>query len=274
MNGLEFLKPSKDSVFKRIFTECRQYSSFVISYITGIPYEKLLHAVYLNQELLGSKESSKKQYADIILKTDNYYINIECNDYYYKNLIYRNNNYLSRIQSDIILKTKGYDTSNFSIQISFNFVHYIGKKLINKYATLEVNDLERYPDNREIYEIELVFLDNFDYTQSKEGEKFYKCMKFLVCESYDEMEELVKEEPLLKEVFDMIKLWAEDENGIAVYYKDVDNKMLMDAEIRDAKQETKVNTVKNLISLNVDDDIIKKSVEINQEQLDKIKKTI
>ena len=145
---------TNDKMFFHIMHTNKQYLINLIHYITKIPIEKLKDLEYIDTTLGESNKKNKHERSDIVVKCDNYIINLEMNRYYYEELIVKNFSYLCLLNNGVNMEGEEYSINEKFIQINFDCFNHYGKELKNKYILEEGIYKEKYPLQRmEIYHV-------------------------------------------------------------------------------------------------------------------------
>ena len=204
----------EDSLFKRIMQNNKRYLSTIISQlIKEISYEKALKGYFINTELIKPKVYAKKKITDLIYKIDNYYINLEANTSYSKELIIKNTTYIKKMSIQKILVNNKYDDNqNKYIQINFNlFSMPKSNEIINKYEYSDIVNKISLKDNTTIYHINIAMIKNMAYNNSN---KLNQYLKVLSAKDISEID--VKGDEIIMDLKKDVSEYYE-EDGLGVY---------------------------------------------------------
>ena len=267
-----------DKMFFHIMHTNKKYLINLIHYITKIPIEKLKDLEYIDTTLGESNKKNKHERSDIVVKCDNYVINMEMNRSYYKELMVKNFSYLCLLNNNVNIEGEKYSIDEKFIQINFDCFNDYGKELKNKYILEEGIYKEKYPLQRmEIYHVLLDKLQNTKYTES-EDVKLLDYLKIMVLQDEAEILAIGKKEEILKGVGEEIMRYSKK---LPLGYRDTDleQKILLNTYkiegrnegLKEGLQEGeargiekgKEQTAKNMLELNVDINTISKATGLS-----------
>ena len=273
---------TNDKMFFHIMHTNKKYLINLIYYITKIPIEKLKYLEYIDTTLGENNKKNKHERSDIVVKCDNYIINLEMNRSYYKELMVKNFSYLCLLNNNVNIEGEKYSINEKFIQINFDCFNNYGKELKNKYILEEGIYKEKYPLQRmEIYHVLLDKLQNKKYTES-ENIKLLDYLKIMLLQDEEEILEIGKKEKILKGVGEEIMKYSKK---LPLGYRDVDleQKILLNTYkiegrneglqeglkegkiegIKEGKEQGIEQTAKNMLGLNVDINTISKATGLS-----------
>ncbi len=234
---------TNDKMFFHIMHTNKRYLINLIHYITKIPLEKLKKLEYIDTTLGENNKKNKHERSDIVVKCDNYIINLEMNRFYYKELMVKNFSYLCLLNNNINIEGEKYSIDEKFIQINFDCFNNYGKELKNKYILEEGIYKEKYPLQRmEIYHILLDYLQNKKYTESEEI-KLLDYLKIMILEDKEKILEIGKKDKILKGVGEEIMKYSKK---LPLGYRDVDleQRILLNTYKIEGLREGKIEGIK------------------------------
>src|SRR5574344_472 len=137
------------------------------------------------------------------------------NKNYYKSIAKKNISYIFKINNQNVLKEKPYNDENVYIQINFNAFN-CEEGIINEYLLMNRENSKILTNNLRIFNIDLAKLDTVKYTQSVNKE-LITCLKLIKSKQEAELDEIAKNNKVLKGVVNMVKECSEDNNIIGLY---------------------------------------------------------
>ena len=187
MSDIKFIN---DKIVKKILTserkENREYLVRIISAVTGIDKELLKSNIKLVTSEVGTNNHIVDSTVDTIFNDNNEYINIEINYRFGKTTLVKNNVYLYHMILRQLDNSKKYGEVIPAIQININGKDTLGKgNFIYKSMMMEVNHKILRDELLTIYDINLDFLRNIDYTKIKKGSIFSleKILYIFICDN-------------------------------------------------------------------------------------------
>ncbi len=280
-----------DPVFKSFMlsNNTTKYKAKLISYITDIPYEDLLNAKYVSEELKVSNKSEKVFKTDIIIEITNNIICLEMNKDYYDGLNIKNTSYLSRIKGEELDKGDNYLNSNRTILINIdNFSKYKGDKYIYKFMFREQDTLEIENDMFIIYHIDLEHLRKYCYNKNEE---IVNVLKLFIEENIDSL----RGEDYMDSAIDELEKITNDKHIIGLYDAEAVERKVRNTKLLYEKklvyeegmkegiekgiekglekgiENNRNEIVQNMIKEKMDDSLIIKLTNITEEDLNRIK---
>ena len=278
---MKLLELTSDVVFKSFMMseKTKEYKARLIHLITGIPESELLSATYQSIESPVKKKQDKVLKTDIIVNIEKSIISLEMNKDYYEGLFIKNNNYMNHIESSQFEKGEDYLEYKAIIQINFdNFQKYQGNKLIYEFMMREKDTNEIETDLLKSYHINLPYLKNHCYNKCNEIEKL--CILFQ--EDIEKYKLEIKEDEIMEEAYETLENISSDEKIIGLYDAEKVEQKILNTRLKGAKQEgiqqgieqgiqqRNMEIAKNLLSQNVDIDVIMNATGLNKEEIEKL----
>ena len=271
---MKLLELTSDVVFKSFMMsdKTKEYKARLIHLITGIPESELLSATYQSIELPIKHKKDKVLKTDIIVNVEKSIISLEMNKEYYDGLFVKNGTYLNHIESSQFERGDVYLDYKAIIQINFdNFQKYKGDKLIYEFMMREKETNEIETDLVKSYHINLSYLKNHCYNECNELEKL--CILFQ--EDIEKYKREIKEDEIMEEAYETLENISSDEKIIGLYDAEKVEQKILNTRLKGAKQEGIeqgiIRVAKNLLSQNVDIDIIMKATALTKEEIEKLK---
>jgi len=272
-----FINLTKDSVFKTLYLKNNKdvfkFYERVIEYISKL---KLSDYELTMNELPKDSYESIFNRTDILMNTkDNKkFLNIEMNNKYSIILINKNNTYLLKIAGDFYAgKEKRYSEEIIATQINFNnFRSKVnpGIDISHSYFFDPINKIVRM--NVDIYDVYLPIFKELCYDNE---EDIYKDLAMFTCDSYEEMEELAKDNKERTAIMEMLKEYGKDKKYVDYYdheeyleaLRNEQEENVREEGIAIGKEQTKKESAINLHLNGVTDELIMKSLNITEEKL-------
>lgn len=230
-----------DCTFKSIVLDddLKEFICFIVHNITGIDYNELLGGDFSNTEFIIRYFDDKKRVSDVILKTDNYIINIEANLEYYNGLFIKNNSYYQSILTSLYKKGKDYLNVRKAVQININdfcLKDVYPRQKISKYVLKDIKYNNEFIENdTEKYYVDLVTLDRMCRKRKyKNLEKLEKYLLMFRIRDLNLLKEIGDDE-VLKKVVAKIEEINEDEELIGVYDKEVEDAKILRTRLEGAR---------------------------------------
>lgn len=205
-----------DTVFKKIMIHHKDYLGLILENIIPIKKEEIEEkGKFLNIEIPSSHLSMKNERMDLLLKVDNYYINLEANTSTKIPLIIRNEAHFAGMVFNEYARKDKKTLEEILYQVAF----YKTKRLSNK---LKVNlkwwdeDLKLGEKNIQKVEINLEFVNNKYYNKEKLS-RYEKALLLLILENEEEIIELIKGDEILENVGNDIISYARAKEIVTAY---------------------------------------------------------
>ena len=167
-----------------------------------------------------TKAKDKNLRSDIIIKFDNYIINLESYSYFDELSLAKSLSYIFRIYSTSLDRGNTYEKQESIIQINIvdNVRVNISNKMLNTYAIINTEDLnEKLLSDKVI--IKIYRLDKVQDKNYNVSEKELKWLKFMQAKNYQERLEVAKGSDILMEFNDWLEDYLNDEETIKLYSK-------------------------------------------------------
>lgn len=167
-----------------------------------------------------TKAKDKNLRSDIIIKFDNYIINLESYSYFDELSLAKSLSYIFRIYSTSLDRGNTYEKQESIIQINIvdNVRVNISNKMLNTYAIINTEDLnEKLLSDKviiKIYRLDKVQDKNYNVSESE-----LKWLKFIQAKNYQERKEVAKGSDILMEFNDWLEDYLNDEETIKLYSK-------------------------------------------------------
>ena len=273
---MDIIRLTSDTMFKTIIKSCAIYTKKLLSLIMELDDNELSNMSFENSELEINSKDDKKQAADLIIKNDNRFINLEMNKFYHKYTLFRNLTYLYKISLKDIKKGIPYNNEKTYIQINFNNYNS-GNRLVNKYCYREIKMEDILIDNFIVYNIDLAKLSNIKYTESV-NKKLVQYLKVITCNSVDELNELAKDDQILKGVVNMAEEKSLDNEIRGGYNKEEEDERIRLTIQAEGKAEGKaegeskksLEIAKNLLEQKYNLNMISKATGLSLNELKRI----
>ena len=190
---------------------------------------------------------------------------------------------MNHIESSQFEKGEDYLEYKAIIQINFdNFQKYQGNKLIYEFMMREKDTNEIETDLLKSYHINLPYLKNHCYNECNEIEKL--CILFQ--EDIEKYKLEIKEDEIMEEAYETLENISSDEKIIGLYDAEKVEQKILNTRLKGAKQEgieegtqqgieqgfqrRNMEIAKNLLSQNVDIDVIMKATGLTKEEIEKL----
>ena len=291
INEGEKISILSDSMLKTMFqNENRiKYSAKFISYFLDVSYEELLKNIHLSKNELDKKvDNDKGEKCDYVALIDNTSINIEVNNNGSIGVLERNMEYVHRLYSRLIKKSKVKNEYTQVIQFNLNNFSFEGiDDIVDMY--LVQNDNHTTMSNKLIYiQIYIPNLIRKWYTMGiqklTEAEKYLLTLVLKnidtskeigggikIMEDYIDDAEIVSLDEDLRESYD--KEWAMKDLGMQVGYEQGLEKGLEDGTRQGLERGIEQNTTETCIRMhdnNFDNDTISLCLNITKDEVEKI----
>ena len=214
-----------------------------------------------------TKAKDKNLRSDIIIKFDNYIINLESYSYFDELSLAKSLSYIFRIYSTSLDRGNTYEKQESIIQINIvdNVRINISPKMLNTYAIINTEDLnEKLLSDKVI--IKIYRLDKVQDKNYNVSEKELKWLKFMQAKNYQERLEVAKGSDILMEFNDWLEDYLNDEETIKLYSKwnEVIN---LNTGYFFGEKDTKIATAKRLIARDMSIDDICDITKLNKDEV-------
>jgi len=243
MKEIKFIN---DKVVKKILTserrENREYLARIISAVTGIDKDILICNMKLVTSEIGTNNNIVDSTVDAIFSDNNEYINIEINYRFGNTTLVKNNVYLYHMILRQLDSSKKYDKVIPAIQININGKDTFGRnEFIYKSMMMEVNHKIIRDELLAIYDINLDFLRNIDYTKIKKGSIFSleKILYIFICDNKKLLDYIYQGDKIMDKVRDNFDTYRNDVDDILYYNPDELNRMLDEEELESARKKAR-----------------------------------
>jgi len=243
MKEIKFIN---DKVVKKILTserrENREYLARIISAVTGIDKDILICNMKLVTSEIGTNNNIVDSTVDAIFSDNNEYINIEINYRFGNTTLVKNNVYLYHMILRQLDSSKKYDKVIPAIQININGKDTFGRnEFIYKSMMMEVNHKIIRDELLTIYDINLDFLRNIDYTKIKKGSIFSleKILYIFICDNKKLLDYIYQGDKIMDKVRDNFDTYRNDVDDILYYNPDELNRMLDEEELESARKKAR-----------------------------------
>ena len=243
MKEIKFIN---DKVVKKILTserrENREYLARIISAVTGIDKDILICNMKLVTSEIGTNNNIVDSTVDAIFSDNNEYINIEINYRFGNTTLVKNNVYLYHMILRQLDSSKKYDKVIPAIQININGKDTFGRnEFIYKSMMMEVNHKIIRDELLAIYDINLDFLRNIDYTKIKKGSIFSleKILYIFICDNKKLLDYIYQGDKVMEKVRDNFDTYRNDVDDILYYNPDELNRMLDEEELESARKKAR-----------------------------------
>jgi len=243
MKEIKFIN---DKVVKKILTserrENREYLARIISAVTGIDKDILICNMKLVTSEIGTNNNIVDSTVDAIFSDNNEYINIEINYRFGNTTLVKNNVYLYHMILRQLDSSKKYDKVIPAIQININGKDTFGRnEFIYKSMMMEVNHKIIRDELLAIYDINLDFLRNIDYTKIKKGSIFSleKILYIFICDNKKLLDYIYQGDKVMEKVRDNFDTYRNDVDDILYYNLEEYNRMLDEEELESARKKAR-----------------------------------
>ncbi len=211
LNRGEVIPGSYDPIFKSLMNTYREYLADIVSFVTKIDKKYFLdNFVFKNVEYIKDNYHEKRMTSDLVVEIKNSMINIEMNNFKYKELSKRNSRYLYKMVNS------NWEKDRF-IQINIdNFK--TSDEVISKFVMMNEKTLEK-DEFIERYRISLVKIEEKYYNEEKLTRE-EKELLMLRLKNKETLEKISKGDKLMEEVNKKIEEMSEDPNLQLVYNRD------------------------------------------------------
>ncbi len=292
-----------DCIFKAIMLDKNNidYLKELIHYITKIPMIDLRNIEVVNSEHIVDNKKDKKMRSDIIINVGNRVINLEMNREYYEGIFAKNNAYLQKIASNLYIEGEDYLTAKSVIQINFdNFSHFPGEQEIYKFIYKEDKINIILPDNPIKYHIDLAYIRKKCYNKPVVNlSKFERYCLLLMADTKKFAKNVAGDDKIMKKVTKKLEELNQDKNIIGLYNAEIEDAKIMRTKLKYAEKtgmergmergmaqglekgmekgiicgikQEKMQIAKNMLSKNMDINLIVELTNLSFEEIDSLK---
>lgn len=219
------LQVRSDTLFHDLFNENDMITlEWVVSKILDCDYEKIKGRVKIHDtRLTRVNKYEKKKYVDLIVEYETEKIIIELNNnfqgLYTRNILYATNVLLNNYK----LEKEDYDYYKKIVRVLLVNLNWYSKNKGMKVEGKKIyeipyTDLERGGYLLKIINVNLDYYKNLCYDKVKDLDKFYK---LLTIDNKEDLEEMTKEEGLLKNYSNKIKNLSNNEKYVEVIMDEI-----------------------------------------------------
>ena len=217
--------------------------------------------------LTKTKLKDKSFRSDIIIKFDNYIINLESYSYFDELSLAKSLSYIFRIYSTSLDRGNTYEKQESIIQINIvdNVKANISSRLLNTYAIINTEDLnERLLSDKLI--IKFYRLDKISSNSYNVSEKELKWVKFMKAKNHEERLEVAKGSEVLMEFNDWLEDYLNDEET-QKRYSELDAMINRNTGYFFGEKYTKIATAKEMLKDNIAIEDIMKYTKLEKEDI-------
>ena len=273
--------PTNDAFFKSVFRsiEARGVVADFLNAVTGIPKDKLMNADYVGGEHAKTKLIEKTKTSDVIVKlSEEEKIVVEMNKRYKDNQFTKNTEYAFTVKVESTKSSKKY-SKIFLINIdNYNFFN-TKEPLLH----FKLRDEFGHIENESYNSIHLILenLVNKEYNKNID-ERIIKFAKFLKTTTIKEMGEKFKGDNDYMAAIRKVEDLSTDPEFIGYY--DLEEAHEQDIEdaiatgtrqgIEQGTRQEKIEIAKNMLSKDIDLEIILECTNLSLEEIKKLKKVM
>ena len=267
----EIIPATFDYVFKTLFKNNPDLLKILIVVIVDeLEMKDLEDLIIITDEYTLYGINDNKRISDLVVEIRNSLINIEMNPILYRDVIYKNNSYLTRL--------KNINEQKLAIQINLdNYNLYNTDKVILKMVMMD----------KETGITDETFLKNYHVNLDKILEKYYnkeksnnpeKMCLMLKLKNREELKKVSKGDKIMEKMYEKLSELSEDKKSILLYDKEELDKKCHQEDIDNAVNQAveKALKEKNLIIKNLlsKDFSIEEISKITNTSVNEIKKLI
>lgn len=274
----KFYNCSNDKVFKRMM-QSKNGKLYLEAILSTILKTSAKIVEFLNVELPGETKDEKEKRVDLLVETENGYVNVEINNNDYDEVKrLRNFIYLCNYFSQQVKSGEEYKTDVNFVQLNFNF----GPSFSNRAITTGrmINEDGIMFDNFTMKEINIENLKDMCYN-NHELEEEYKYV-LIMDMNEDNLSEYSKKDPLIKKYGEDLMKINSDKKFVALLSAEEDEKMLYKTRIslsykngikdgiEQGVEQEKIETVKKFYELGIPLETIAKGTNLSVAEVKKI----
>ena len=268
-----------DVVFKRIMTKHKDYLGLILEGIIPISKERIIEeGEFLNIEIPPSHLLLKNNRLDLLLKVDNYYINLEANSKITDALIIRNYAHFAGIIFNEYSRRDKKTLEEILYQVSFNKEKRLSKELIVRLQYWDKN-LNVGDESLLKVELNLEFV-NRKYYNKEEMNNFEKALMILLIEDEEELKNFMRGDSILESVGNDIISYSRAKEIVTAY----ENAMIEEnyrnnlareegyengkiEGIEQGSKESKIQIAKSMLDKKIDLQIISECTGLTLEEI-------
>jgi len=263
----KFYTAKYDRVFKTIL--CDEDKPYMMQeFLSRLLKRRIKNLKFLRNELPIRNTNEKVKTIDALVKDNNTYMHIELNTYYKNWLHARNYIYFSVVFTKKVKRGKYYDTKSKFIHIDLTYGLGKNKKEYEKYYVMN-KEGKKYLENVEIIEYNMDKIMEYWYNHNEKKIKEYKHLIMLDLKK-EELEKISKGDKFMEEFEYEINKLNEDETFQSAMTYEEDQELILNTEKmiaenrgikkgkREGKKESIISVVKNMLSENIDINVISK----------------
>ena len=265
MNEKWFYPLTDDICFKYIFSKKEILSDFLNSFYEFIGEKKKVVAVEITtqKEMIGNNRKSKRFYGDILGYLDSDEIaSIEMYSQFGKREYKKSLAYITRVYSEQFEEGDDYAEAKKVIGISLmegNY-HLNNFEMVNDYGFINKINYGKIEDEYlQMYLVRLDKIKDIVYTESEK--RFIKWLRFIKAGGLEEMEKIAKGDANMEQALKFMKRFVNDEKNLSIFDS------IRDRE-RNAREDEKKKTAKNLLNMNMSISDIVKVTELSKQEIE------
>ena len=281
----KFYKLKNDAVFKAVF--CKEKNIDLLELLLQEALNKKINIISINTpEIYKNNVYEKGRTLDVLIRSNNLFINVEINTFVSNSLKRRNAGYIFRKYSELTHMGESYNSMPLVIQINLSSLN--SNKLVYKYNLYDKINNKTYIDNLEIYEFNITKIKETCYNKSSK----YRLLSLLDCNKEeldllkgDDIVERIKNEVnYLNDDPDFIKYMSEEDEARLLkntlkedaYQTGIEQgieqgvKQGIEQGIEEGSKKQKLMTAKELLKNNIPIDIIVKSTGLTENEINSI----
>ena len=281
----KFYKLKNDAVFKAVF--CKEKNKDLFELLLQEALNKKINIISINTpEIYKNNVYEKGRTLDVLIRSNNLFINVEINTFVSNSLKRRNAGYIFRKYSELTHIGESYNSMPLVIQINLSNLN--SNKLVYKYNLYDKVNNKTYIDNLEIYEFNITKIKETCYNKSSK----YRLLSLLDCNKEeldllkgDDIVERIKNEVnYLNDDPDFIKYMSEEDEARLLkntlkedaYQTGIEQgieqgvKQGIEQGIEEGSKKQKLMTAKELLKNNIPIDIIVKSTGLTENEINSI----
>ena len=218
---------ASDTVFKSVLQDrsCEDYLVDIISGITKIKKEYIKNnLVFKNTELIKDEMVEKGKVTDLLIELKDNIINLEMNKKYYDGLFDKNDRYIDKIKSGIVMKGEKYGKQKKVMQINFDNFELFDERIIIKFKMMDVEKGLIRSDyllntDVEIYHVNLKKVSEMYYNKCNLS-KFEKELLIMTLDSMEELTKVTRGDKEMEPVAKKISKLTKEEEMQGIYIKE------------------------------------------------------
>jgi len=270
---------SSDLLFKEILCheDNREKLIHFLKLITDIDEKNIRSNLSVQYEsvLKKTKLNEKAYRADIIIKFDNYVINLESYSYFNESSFRKSTNYIMRIYST--LSKPGIESDHLQSVIQINLIDNVKMKfdpsIISEYYIINGNNID-YRKISDEFKIKYYRIDKAKKVPYNELDEEIRWIRFLGAQSSEERRKISEGDELLMELNDWVEKFVNDEE-IKEYYGKWAEEIALEKgkEIgknegkKEGKKESKKEIAKRMKEENLSIELISKITDLSDEEI-------